>query len=104
VGVAALAAVGTLALTWPEPVGPQGRTIAFYDGKNMDWRVPRYGEYGQGSSGMFGLLPAYLRLQGYLVGLLSGELTAAKLSGVHVLVLINLAESFSPAERDLIAQ
>ncbi|MEF8879114.1 MAG: hypothetical protein V5A64_05895 [Candidatus Thermoplasmatota archaeon] len=42
------------------------KTILFY-GQNMlgDWRIPDYTKFGEGATGMFGLLPYYMNNSGY---------------------------------------
>jgi hypothetical protein len=69
VGYASLAALATgLAATaflgWAPPPPRSPATVMIYDAGYVNWEVPVYGKYGEGSAGMFGMLPAALEASG----------------------------------------
>jgi hypothetical protein len=66
------------------------------------WTKPEYGVYGRYASGMFGSLPKYLNEFGYSVEVLDENVSESTFDGVSVFVVINLDDSFTPAEHRLI--
>ncbi len=78
--------------------------VLFYavnEGEILDWRKPRYGDYGAYSLGLFGLLPDQLVADGYQVDHLYEPITPQRLAGVDALVTINANTAW--AEDELLA-
>ncbi len=87
-------------LAWsPAPRAASGRVLLF-DRGFLDWKLPRYGTYGQRSAGMFGLLPRFLTALGYSVEISPDSLVERHLAGYRCVVLINVNSWFSPRERE----
>jgi hypothetical protein len=109
-GPARLAAAASVALfalygaaasaTMPWRTGPPRRSVLVYNRGGFDWERPVFGNFGGFSSGMFGLLPLYLRHEGWSVNVLDTDCVDAKdLEGVGVFVLINCPKLWAAAER-----
>lgn len=69
------------------------RRVFFYDQGVLNWDVPRKGEYGVYSGGMFGQLPLLLKARGHEVR--KGGITAEALKTNDILVVINPTESLA---------
>jgi hypothetical protein len=75
------------------------KQIVFLDKGTLNWDMPRYGNYGQHSAGMFGLVPDYLRWRGFQVTK-QDSLTSESLKSAGVVVIINLMAYLNPAEEE----
>ena len=71
--------------------------VLFLDKKSLDMTVPRHGEYGDRSGGMFGYLPTFLAASGYTV--YRSDLTPGILDSVDVVFMANLLKKLTPDER-----
>jgi len=63
--------------------------IVFYEKGFLNWEVPKWGDYGPLSVGMFGNLPRFVGSLG-LTSHRTAEITSASLLGASALVIINL--------------
>lgn len=89
---------GSLFMGWPPTIGsPSSKQVVFYNKGYLNWDVPVYGYYGPHASGMFGLIPDYLRWRGFTVGM-TDSLSADALDSAGVVVFINLMDPLSPEE------
>jgi len=88
-----------LGLTLTVFPGPGRGRVLIVDEGLLNWRLPVFGFYGERSGGMFGRLPGFLKAQGYEGGRINRPLTAGALEGSRALVVINLMEAFSAAEK-----
>jgi len=68
---------------------PQSKPVVFYEKGFLNWEVPRWGEYGPLSVGMFGNLPRYAESLG-LANRRVPAITSASLADASALVIINL--------------
>lgn len=95
--------IGALLVGWPKAVGtPQmEKKIAFYNKGYLDWKLPEYGTYGRGSSGLFGLLLDFLRWHGFNVTYID-SINHELITDAGVLVFINSQDSLSGAEEEII--
>lgn len=75
----------------------EDKTVAFYKKGSLDWNSPRFGNYGQRSGGMFGLMPKHLKVLGYN-SIMIDDITLKNLDGTDVLVMINLDKALSREE------
>lgn len=93
-----LLAVGPLgAWRW---IGQPDRHVTFLNKGGFDWERPRLGEK---YTGMFGLLPVYLRASGWNVSVLNiDELHELAESDTQVLVVINCYHAWANAEREAV--
>lgn len=90
---------GIFVLTFA-PASPRvGGKVLLYDKGYLNWDKPVFGNYGDRSSGMFGVLPEFLQASGYEVKR-SGEISAEVLSDCSVVVVINLQRPFLPEEHE----
>ena len=71
--------------------------VLFLDKNTLDMTVPRHGEYGDRSGGMFGYLPAFLTSSGYTV--YRSDLTPGILDSVDVIFMANLLKKLTETER-----
>ncbi|OQY59143.1 MAG: hypothetical protein B6245_08350 [Desulfobacteraceae bacterium 4572_88] len=94
-------AILTLAFSFSQPgLGKKG--IIFCD-KGSNWHVPVYGKrYGQGSAGMFGMLPQYLNMRGYESRIMKAALTEKDLENAGVVAVFNPVRHFSNEEKELV--
>jgi len=84
-----------------EGTGKQGGVLFCDRGSN--WDVPYYGkQYGQHSTGMFGILPNYLLMRGYQARIWRGAITEKILRNTAVLVVFNPVKLFSGLEKQVI--
>lgn len=88
--------------------GPAKPSILVHNRGGLDWDRPVFGEFGQFSGGMFGLLPVYARANGYRFEIHDQDtVTASTLSGAQILVLINSPKEWEGEElrtvRDFVA-
>lgn len=74
--------------------------VLLLDKRTLDDRVPNFQSFGDGSGGMFGLLPHYLRATGYTV--YKQDLTPGILDSVDVIVVVNLLDKLPIDERNRI--
>jgi len=65
----------------------QGKKIVFYEKGFLNWLKPEHGSYGRLSSGMYGMLPAYIESFG-ASSLISADLSDEDLRDADVLVLL----------------
>ena len=79
----------------------EGKTVAFYKKGSLDWEIPRFGNYGQRSGGMFGFMPRHLKVMGFNT-LMIDNISSNNLSKANVLVMINLNHSLHQEEIDSI--
>lgn len=77
--------------------------IFIYSKGVVNWNRPEFGNYGLRSSGMFGMLPAYLKSFEYTV-IKHSTVNKDNLEKANVLVVINLDESFTKKEKNEIQQ
>jgi hypothetical protein len=98
VPLAALLAVFSVLLALEPPATAPNKNILIYDSipgtTNPD--VPVFGSYGLENSGMFGLLPDYLRGRGYRVRVVH-EIVAADLAWAGTLATFNLRATLAAA-------
>jgi Domain of unknown function (DUF4350) len=94
--------LGVLALSYL-PLGSQTKrgTVFLYDRGYLNWNRPIFGQYGERSTGMFGMLPVFLEASGSAVKGES-EISDRTLDGCSTLVVINLQHSFDPEEFETI--
>ncbi len=76
------------------------KNILIYDRGYLNWQKPVHGNYGLRSGGMFGMLPAYLETMGYNVHI-DSTLIDESLTDIGVIVVINLSNKMSAAEKHL---
>jgi hypothetical protein len=77
--------------------------IFIYSKGVVNWNKPEFGRYGLRSSGMFGMLPDYLKSFGYTV-YMDSTVNKDNLGKANVLVVINLDEGFTEKEKNEIQQ
>lgn len=96
----ALSALLAAGLADPETSAAQRRPgrIVFLKSRIADTSVPEHGRYGISRSGMFGLLPRYLALDGHLTTIHEGPLTRRIIDSASVLVVPLPVRSFAPEE------
>jgi hypothetical protein len=84
------------------PASPlHGGRVVFYNRGGLDWKTPTYDRPGAWEGGMFGLLPNYLRNDGFDVSFAdSHESLDASLRIADVAVFINCDEEWTPGRRD----
>jgi len=94
----------TLLFLYPIEPSSSNRAVLFY-GKSslLDWESPKYGRYTLLSSGMYGLLPQYLKASGYETTMIQ-RLDYEKLRDVKVLVMILPDEDFSQKDKELLKE
>jgi hypothetical protein len=68
------------------------------EGPILDWSKPTFGSYGPYAQGMFGLLPEYLRADGFEVDFLREPIRREHLQDVDALVTINVDTDWQQAE------
>ena len=78
-----------------------GGRVVLYDKGYLNWDVPVFGQYGERSAGMFGLLPFLLEADGYDVKR-EAALTDEALAGARTLVVINLQQALPPPEHEAV--
>ena len=78
-----------------------GGKVVLYDKGYLNWDVPVFGQYGERSAGMFGLLPFLLEADGYEVKR-EAALTDETLNGARTLVVINLQQALPTAEHEAV--
>lgn len=100
-GVAVCAAAWVLTAQALGGRAGEGGKVVLYDKGYLDWNVPVFGQYGERSAGMFGLLPFLLEADGYEVKRESA-LTDEALAGARTLVVINLQQALPPAEHEAV--
>lgn len=94
-------AVLTMTISFSQP-GLEKKGVVFCD-KGANWNVPVYGKrYGQGSAGMFGMLPQYLRMRGYESKITKAALTEKDLENAGVVAVFNPVRYFSDEEKELV--
>jgi hypothetical protein len=74
--------------------------VMLYDAGFTNWIVPRHGAYGEGSAGMFGVLPGLLQATGHHV---ERSADLQRLDGPEApdcLVMINIQEYLEPADKE----
>ncbi len=77
-----------------------GKTEILFCDKGADWSVPHYGKgYGQHSTGMFGVLPYYLKKRGYETKTVNGALTEDMLKNTGIIAVFNPVRYFSEEEK-----
>ena len=97
-----LTGCAAFALTiWPGPKISRPITVFFFDSGFLDWNRPIYGRYGAYESGLFGCLPDYLQAAGAQCRI-DHELTADRLGGSDVLVVINPTNRWASHELKVI--
>ncbi len=74
--------------------------ILFYDQGYLNWNLPVFDKYGGREGGMFGLLPHYLRRQGYETQ--KSIITPEALESASSLVIINLKDRFDDTDKKTI--
>ncbi|MBF0258199.1 MAG: hypothetical protein HQK62_05060 [Desulfamplus sp.] len=80
----------------------KNQKIVFCD-KGAMWTKPYYGKhFGQNSSGMFGILPEYLKLKGYQTELTNNLITSSILKDAGVVVVFNPRYDFTDEEQTAI--
>ncbi|MBK8979129.1 MAG: hypothetical protein IPM29_24810 [Planctomycetes bacterium] len=75
--------------------------VTFYsahEGAILNWDRPTFGAYGGYSSGMFGLLPEYLRDAGYSTDIIRERITARHLQDTDCLAVINVNTEWTEDE------
>jgi hypothetical protein len=90
----------TLLFVYPIEPSSSNRTVLLY-GKSslLDWESPQYGRYTLLSSGMYGLLPKYLKASGYETITIQ-SLDYEGLSDAKVLIMILPDEDFSQKDKE----
>ena len=79
------------------------RTILVHNRGGLDWDRPVFGKFGPFNSGMFGLLPVYLRANGYSFEVLDRDtVTMDDLGNTQILVLINSPKLWAGAELEAV--
>ncbi len=104
-GVACLAAtLAGICLAGTSLLGPNvGRRVLVHNRGGLDWDRPVFGRFGVFNGGMFGLLPAYCRAEGYDFGVIDKDSVGPDdLAGAQVLILINSPKSWPEAERRVV--
>jgi hypothetical protein len=94
----ALLALAAAELTLDPPQQPQRGTVLFHDTGHLEWGRPTFGQYGPQSGGTFGLWSDYLAAYGYQAQI--GSLTEENLASAQAVVLINLPQALSTAEKE----
>ncbi len=74
--------------------------VLFLDKKTLDMTVPRHGQYGDRSGGMFGFLPTHLAASGYIT--YNTDLTPGILDSVDVIIIANLLKKLPVNERQMV--
>ncbi len=72
---------------YTSPLTVAGKKIVFYEKGFLNWLRPTHGSYGRLSSGMYGMLPAFVESLG-AQSVISPDLSQADLEGADALVLI----------------
>lgn len=94
----------TLLFVYPIEPSSSDRTVLFYEKSSLlDWESPKYGRYTLLSSGMYGLLPQYLKASGYETAMVP-SLSYESLRDVKVLVMILPDEEFSKKDSEFIKE
>ncbi len=76
------------------------KSILVHNRGGLDWDRPVFGKFGAFSGGMFGLLPVYVRANGYQFEVLDKEeITSTDLLGFQTLVLINSPKKWTSSEK-----
>jgi len=78
-----------------------GGTVTLYKPNIGSFDIPHYGNYGRYASGFFGLLPYYLNISGFSTQV-TDNITQEILNESNVLVIININETFTKKEFDMI--
>lgn len=76
-----------------------GKKIVFYEKGFLNWLKPEHGGYGRLSSGMYGMLPRFLRTLGARP-LISEDLSEEDLSDAQVVVLLFPDEPWQPGQQE----
>jgi hypothetical protein len=80
------------------PLSAKQRAILIYGKGVFNLDKPKFGSYGLQSSGMFGILPAYLEAMGYNVRI-DSSLSSEKLGNTGVVMVINLNKDVPASEK-----
>ncbi len=83
------------------PLTATGKKIVFYEKGFLNWLKPTHDSYGRLSSGMYGMLPAFVESLGAEC-VISSELSETDLKDTDALVLIFPDEPWSDGQRDRI--
>lgn|GEM_PF-1475230 len=75
----------------------RGGTILFFKHGTLDWDIAKFGNYGQRSGGMFGIMPRHLKKPGFKT-LMINTITPSVLKSADTLVMINLNKAFRKNE------
>lgn len=100
-GVLALAALVVGAWPHPDVRDRLDGDLVFYDKGYLSWEVPTFDLFGLNSVGMFGMLPDYVESIGVRSSKVT-ELTREELADKDIVVFINLLESISSQEHDVL--
>ena len=97
--------IGIILVISPNPFTQKksNRSILLYSRGVLNWNKPVFGSYGLRSSGMFGMLPDYLKAFGLNVKT-DSTITRSLLEKTGTLVIFNPDEKFSPQQLNSIRQ
>ncbi len=70
------------------------KKVVFYEKGFVNWLKPEHGQYGQHSSGMYGMLPTFVESLG-MQAVISADLSEKDLDGANALVIIYPNEPWS---------
>ncbi|MCP4117599.1 MAG: hypothetical protein GY737_19820 [Desulfobacteraceae bacterium] len=102
--VLSLVITACLVLSFRLP-GPLREGKVLFCDRNTNWEVPVYGKkYGQGSTGMFGLLPEYLKMRGIRSSITSTVITPGLLEDTKILTVFNPGKPFAASEKETIRE
>ncbi len=73
------------------------KTVLFFKHGTLDWNIAKFGNYGQRSGGMFGIMPRHLKKMGFKT-LMINTITPSVLKNADTLVMINLNKKFRKKE------